>query len=566
MVKVKDNQIFVETATLEAKIEKGYLIYLKSKITGEEFINVHVPSCVPALELVYNNNEAFGIGEMKFGSTEVFQLSDRLAEIRLSNWDGDGVITVSEDPETHDLLIKPSAYSSRPGVKSCRWNISGLRPDLQLVAPFFQGVKLDLNDPLIRNTHWEWPVMWEAGFAILQGEKSGFWVHCRDTQYRYKALTVGRDGCTNSLGFETEAYGPLDNNLAAGGIEWRINVYKGDWEVPASIYRDWLWEAYDLKKQEDKRKDWFYDIKMAISWCPTDIRILESLSRKVDPRKVIIHLPHWRTDKYDTNYPTYIPNKEAIAFIERGKELGYHIMPHCNSMEVDPLNPAYDYVKDFQFRDVSTKRIRGWTWYEGKWDLEIPNSNAQLTKHRDKFLIIKIHPGLSMWRHILGERIFKAVSELDIDTIFIDITLNTFNLHNCLVENTTPTEGIKLLIDHVSSLSKGLAVGGEGLNEITMQGLSFAQAHLFKSWQNNNIEGLERTGGCPLNSFMYGRLCKLIGYSYLSGETEFEEIRMKVDESRGVLPTLTFPRGKDPVEFIEHPNKMVKIIFEKANS
>lgn len=566
MVKVKDNQIFVETATLEAKIEKGYLVYLKSKITGEEFINVHAPYCVPALELVYNNNEAFGIGEMKFGCTEVFQLSDRLAEIRFSNWDGDGVITVSEDPETHDLLIKPSAYSSRPGVKACRWNISGIRPDLQLVAPFFQGVKLDLSDPLIRNTHWEWPVMWEAGFAILQGEKGGFWVHCRDTQYRYKALTVGRDDCTNSLGFETEAYGPLDNNLAAGGIEWRINVYKGGWEVPASIYRDWLWEAYDLKKQEDRRKDWFYDIKMAICWCPTDIRILESLSRKVDPRKVIIHLPHWRTDRYDTNYPTYIPSKEAIAFIERGKELGYHIMPHCNSMEVDPLNPVYDYVRDFQFRDVNTKRIRGWTWYEGKWDLEIPNSNAQLTKHRDKFLIIKIHPGLSMWRHILGERIFKAVSELDIDTIFIDITLNTFNLHNCLVENTTPTEGIKLLIDHVGSLYKGLAVGGEGLNEITMQGLSFAQAHLFKSWQNNNIEGLERTGGCPLNSFMYGKLCKLIGYSYLSGETEFEEIRMRVDEARGVLPTITFPSGKDPVEFIERPNKMVKMIFEKANS
>lgn len=88
MVKVSGNKIFVETQTLEATIEKGYLISLKSKITGEEFIKADNIYRVPALELVYNNDEAFGIGEMKFGSVEAFQLSDRCAEIRFSNWDG----------------------------------------------------------------------------------------------------------------------------------------------------------------------------------------------------------------------------------------------------------------------------------------------------------------------------------------------------------------------------------------------------------------------------------------------------------------------------------------------
>jgi hypothetical protein len=33
-------------------------------------------------------------------------------------------------------------------------------------------------------------------------------------------------------------------------------------------------------------------------------------------------------------------------------------------------------------------------------------------------------------------------------------------------------------------------VGGEGLNEITMQGQSFAQAHLLKSW-HDSIDGLD---------------------------------------------------------------------------
>ncbi|NMB97306.1 MAG: hypothetical protein GYA02_11970, partial [Clostridiaceae bacterium] len=352
MIKVSGDQIFVETKTLEAKFDKGYLVYLRSKISDEEFVSLSSYCEIPALELVYAGNEAFGIDEMKFGNIEVFSFSNSYAEIRFNNWNGDGVIAISEDPETHDLLIRPSAYSSRPGVKSCRWNIMGIRSDLQVVAPFFQGVKLDPSDALIKNTRWEWPAMWEAGLVILQGTKSGFWIHCRDNQYKYKALSIGREGHINSLGLETQAYGPIDNNLAAGGIEWRINVYKGGWEVPASTYKTWLWEAYDLKKQENMRKEWFHNVRMAISWCPADVRILDSLSRKVDPQKVIIHLPRWRTDKYDTNYPSYILNSEAKAFIRRGKELGYHIMPHFNSMEVDPLNPVYNYVKDFQFRDI----------------------------------------------------------------------------------------------------------------------------------------------------------------------------------------------------------------------
>ena len=73
-------------------------------------------------------------------------------------------------------------------------------------------------------------------------------------------------------------------------------------------------------------------------------------------------------------------------------------------------------------------------------------------------------------------------------------------------------------------------VGGEGLNEITMQGLSFAQAHLFKSWQTS-IDGLERAGGCDLNHYLFGKLCRTIGYSGLSGKTKDEELQ-DADPSR----------------------------------
>jgi hypothetical protein len=173
--------------------------------------------------------------------------------------------------------------------------------------------------------------------------------------------------------------------------------------------------------------------------------------------------------------------------------------------------------------------------------------------------MVKIHPGLSMWRSILGENILGAARTLSLQAVFIDVTLNTYNLHNCLVESMTPTEGMRRLIEQVAALGDGLVVGGEGLNEITAQGLSFAQAHLFESWQDTR-PGLERTGGCPLNEFLFGKLCRTIGYSGLGGRDHNEELRMRIHEEHGAVPTLTV---KSPQE-ITHPNPTVKQILEKA--
>jgi len=90
------------------------------------------------------------------------------------------------------------------------------------------------------------------------------------------------------LGFDTEAYGPIDDNLSAGGLAWRINAYRGDWKVPAATYRGWLWRAYNLNAAEARRKQWIYEIRLALSWCPGDPAILDALSKRLDPRKILI--------------------------------------------------------------------------------------------------------------------------------------------------------------------------------------------------------------------------------------------------------------------------------------
>jgi len=552
----KDGIIQAETPALLARLERGFLTSLRNKASSEEYITGFDLRKFDALQLVYPRGETVDVGEQKFGKVETRQVTDLGAEVIFQNWDGDGVMSVSVDPASGDLVVEPSAFSSRPGVRACRWRLMGLRRDLKLVAPFFQGVSLNLDDPLIRSSHWAWPQAWEAGLAILQASSHGFSIHARDDRYRYKALHVGSDADPYLLGFDTEAYGPIDANLAAGGLAWRINVHQGDWRVPAERYRRWLWEAFSLEQEERRREPWLQALAMAVSWCPGDIAILNALAERADPRKVLLHFPDWRADAYDENYPTYVASEQAAAFLARAHELGFHVMPHFNVEEVDPGNPVYPEVRDFQFRDVETKRTYGWSWVNGR-SIGPPESNASRLDHRREKVMVKIHPGLSKWRSILCSRIQEAQRRHSLRDVFVDVTLNTFNLHNCLVENMTSSEGVNRLIHQIAGL--GLSAGGEGLNETFFQALSFAQVHLFRN-PSSAMEGLDRTGGCPLNTLLFGRLCRTFGYNGLGGRNANEELRAQIHESHGALPTITISSAAE----IANPTPAVKRALDNA--
>jgi hypothetical protein len=561
-IRLQDNRLQVETGTLTAVIDKGFITSLKSKASGEEFIKPFDVNQSAALQLLYPSAEVVGLDESKFGNITSRVLSDDRAEVIFHSWDADGVLGITADPETGDLVVEPGAYSSRPGVAACRWNLRGLREDCDLVAPFYHGVRLKLDDPLIRDSRWTWPLSWQAGLGILQARSGGFWVHTQDDSYRYKSLKVGNKTDAYVLGMDSEAYGPLDNNLSAGGIAWRINVYQGDWKVPAASYRDWLWRAYNLQAQERRRPEWLYGLKFALSWCPSDPEILDAVAKRFDPRTVLIHIPQWRTDPYDENYPTYVASESTKALLAKGQAMGFHIAPHFNAVDMDPMHPVYELLRDFQYRDLERKTIAGWVSERyNKLRLAVPESNNNRRGHREKKVMVKIHPGLGMWRSILGENIAKAVNDLSLDTVFVDVTLYTPNIHNCLVESTTPTEGMKLLLNHVASSKRGLAVGGEGHNEIIMQEQSFGQAQLFPV-DRKDLDGLKRTGGCPLNEFLFGKLSRTTGYAGLAGRNPDDQLRIQIYEQHGSIPSLAIRSAKE----LTDPNPFVKDFLKRIGA
>ncbi|HSV72648.1 MAG TPA: DUF6259 domain-containing protein [Chthonomonadales bacterium] len=553
MIECRDALVTVTTPALKAIFDRGWLVSLRCGVTGEVWVDAPAPDA-SALQIVHVPDDAVDVADRRSGRVEVIALSPSRAQVRFHGWDADGVLDVGVDEATGEVLVEPAASSARPGVLACRWRLPRVRPGLDLVAPFFQGVRLPPGDPLLQR-RWTWPQWWEAGLAILQGGNGGWWVHCRDVRYRHKALHIA-DG---ALALDTEAYGPVDCNRASGGLAWRIGVHTGGWHEAAEKYRRWLWGAYGLGRQESRRKPWQSDIRLALCWYNGDIEVLEALAEAVDPRATLIHFSAWRTDRYDQNYPDYVASQEALKAFERASALGFHVMPHCNAVDMDPTNPAYALVRDFVYRDVVSGRALGWAWDPAAGGMDVPNSGRALQENRSRNVMVKVHPGLSLWRSLLAERVQRAVRQTGTDAVFLDVTLCSHNLRESLVEGTTSTEGMGRLIDEISQIDGGLAVGGEGLNEITMQAHSFAQVHLFTSWQRN-CEGLARTGGCDLNARLFGRLCRTIGYSGLGGRTDDEELRMRLHEEHGAIPTITVGSAED----IRHPTRAVRRALEGA--
>jgi hypothetical protein len=213
-------------------------------------------------------------------------------------------------------------------------------------------------------------------------------------------------------------------------------------------------------------------------------------------------------------------------------------------------------VRDFQYRELENKKLIGWTW---RGEGPVPESHEDRLRHKGQRVNIRLHAGLSLWRSLLAEEILKLVKELPLKALYLDVTMNTHNVHNCLVENTTPTEGMKRLQKTIKSLGNGLVLAGEGRNEINMQDQSFSIVHLFKSWFEN-IDGLERIKPCPLGEFLFGRWSRAFGASRLSGKNPAEQFRIKMQIAFGGIPTITI----DSAEEIEKPNAAVEEVLRLA--
>lgn len=536
MITIQENKIIADTKTQTVVFVDGRLTQVKSKLDGKYYLNDSAQRDIP-ITLVYASDRTLPLGKVENCQTETTVYSDHMVNISYGTWNGHGELLIEEETETGAVCITPSVHSSRPGVLACRWEMYGLDPELTMTLPFLQGFQARLDDPILK---WDifkdlrYPYRWEENFVAFGTALGGLWVYNEGDRNRFKFLRVGNKETPYCAAFDAQNYGPVEDLLSAGGVTWKINTYAGDWTVPVNHYRRILMADPAWRKSSATLPDWFDDIKLVYCWCPTDEKILDTLSQYIDPKHVLIHLPHWRIHKYDQQYPDYTASPEAKAFIQKGNAMGYHIAPHFNCYEIDPSLPEFELVRDFRYRDVENAQVWGWGFMFNSTDWGIPEDNTTLRTTRHRNVMTKIHPALPAWRNLFAKNVKKAIDENDLHVVFLDTSHNTLNLRNELVNDTTTIDGAWDLLSMVQRINGGVTIGGEGMNE-TLMCQHFAQGH--SMYNGPELEMIPVENYLPINATLYGGLCHLIGY-HTQKTRERRMMQDACDAKRGFLPTL----------------------------
>jgi len=556
-ITIENKTITITTSRLTAVFEGSDLVELRDP--RGKLLAGRGEKPLPALTLRFTHGEATPLCVSPYHEVTVVKLGERVAHVHVADENGDACLRLTVDDRDR-LVVEPSAHTIRRNLCAVVWTLPGIAADMKLVAPFYQGCRQELTHPLVAGQHWEWPHRWEAGFVILQGAEGGFSVSSFDAHARPKAVSVGKDEQANSLSFHSEVHGPAHDSVAVGSLAWVIDTHAGDWQEPAGVYRDWLHRAVRVEELRRRRPDWVGDIRLALQWAHNDLAVLDALATVIAPAKVLIHQSGWRADPYDVNYPEYTAGEAGQAYLDKARAMGFRVMPHGNYFAIDPNHPAFPRLTDFVARQFGTQRLMAWRWKNGGCPAP-PQGFGTLTNLRDEKLMYYLHTGASVWRRMLAEKIAAAIARHRLTAIFVDQTLCTWNLDNALVENLSMVEGAVALTRELSELDGPLAVGGEGLNEMTMRHQSFAQAHLFHSF-HHNCPHLAELDPVPVGDFLYGDLCKTMAYTNIDGETPESRLRLDIHERLGALPSLIVRKPQQVLQ----PNDAVRRVLEMANS
>jgi len=566
MIQLTEKGLRAETATTRVEFEGCRLVSIQDRVTGEEFLERGAGESSPGFELLHQNGRRDALGVHPLASqVQTVLLTDTIAEIVLNDWECDVSIRISLDESSGDILIEPSAWTMQGGVAGLGMNIPGVRTDLEVVGPFQQGARAALAHPQMQGKNAAWPSDWEAAFLVFAGKDSGFTVQAWDEHFIFKGVQIGHEKSPQAVTFFTYASGPLETNRCTGNLCWRISAYRGDWTVPVLRYRDWYWKAYRLDEALSLRPEWVEPLKLAVSWCPTQPALLDALAARIDPGLVFIHLPNWRPFIYDQDYPSYVAGEQGQAFIQKARQMGFHVAPHTNTCQMSPDHPFFFQARDFCTRAPSDLRWGGWSWLPVKgWGaFGPPQSYSLMPAHKDWNILVNVHLAWSPWRRQLTRQVAELVRTQALDSIFVDVAQWIHNSDNATLENLSYAEGSLKLIRELTELAPKFCVAGEGRNEISAQFLSMMQFHLYNFAHVHAIDGedvswaLECT--LPVNKFLFQGLSRGIGYHYGQGLNR----RVMIDTTlkQGAIPTLIF-QTPDPVAELD--GEEARYILENA--
>ena len=429
------------------------------------------------------------------------------------------------ETDTGDLMIRQQASAKQDGVWGVSWWIADIPLTYAILVPGTSGVRLTADAPGISHQY-DYPLLWEAQFVVIEGQQGGFYVWAEDAVGRYKRLVVERHADGWRLGFYTINDAPFDRLTDCHGVCWRLNTYRGDWRVAARRYRDWLHRQAGPVPIAEQRPSWVKDIRGCVIM-PLDDRLLDKLPEYFDPQQTLLYLYDWRLPGYDRNYPDYEQMRpQLIPLMRRARESGFRVMLHVNYFGLDPLHPLYKQFERYQVRSPWGDHEKQW-WV---WPPENPDIRFAY-----------INPACQAWRDLFTTAMVRLCQQTGADALHLDQTLCIYNDNNGRIDGMSMMEGNIALHQQLREALPDVALSGEGLNEITYRHEAFAQRHV---WGFDHAKGTyDRSwlnAAHPISSYVLRPFTVIYGYLGCASP-EDEHLYAAWNEAYrhwGVIPTL----------------------------
>lgn len=526
-----------EAPSLTATWTDGVLTSVTNRTTGETFGGPGFPALT---------------GLRRLQGQEVWNDTARLE----SHPNGFTLKWAEGDEETHlttewtateagDLRITQQACSAAAGLFGVQWGWV-VTDTCEVLVPGNSGQRLSAEAPLGRR-EFDYPIGWEAQFVLVQGKRGGILVFAEDNAQHFKTLSVEHRRGAFRLGFEARCTAPFETLTEASSPAWRMHPYTGNWLVGAGFYRDWAERTFHLTQLADQQPAWVKDIQFVVICGLEDEAFLKALAEQVEPGKTLLYVPGWRRDGYDRNYPDYTAIEGFAEQIQRAHALGFRVMPHVNHFGCTPENPAYQALALYHLTDPFSHQKLYWDW---------PRATPPI-----KFAYI--NPAARAWRELFVARMKEFCDQYHPDALHLDQTLCIFNDAQGLVDGLNCMQGNLELHRALRQTLPGVALSGEGLNEITCRYEAFAQRHVYginhadAEW-NNRLIGLAH----PVSSAVLTPYTTIYGYLGMANpaSVDFYFAFRAAYERWGVIPTLAFPSQ----ESLKQPTPLLETLLQEA--
>ena len=445
----EDGEVFAETDRYQVRFKNGSFVHLHNKLTQETYTH-------QGIETIPDGDHHFAFNSYRIpyaDSLEVEKVAPLAAKLTAvwqeRQYQKTLMMWVSIDERTGDLIIKQEGFDVS-GAALIAWRFGNLdHNQVSVILPSDGGLCITADAP--EHLSLDSPGSpWQARLALLQGHVGGCSIMSVDETYRFDRFNYTRSPDTFEVEFITENVFPSEDHLEdyqhITSTTWRLNTYRGDWQVPAERYRQGMIQRNASRVARPPA--WVKDIQLVIMYCsfhrPQHIlRMFDFIAKQIDPKNVLFYCRGgWMPE--GSMWPDHPVRADIPVLMSAAKRHGFRVMLYAGFLYVGQDHPIYPEWEPFFYRG-ERGGITG-------WEMELGGPAL-------------INPAYSEYREYYVQVLQNLQSTYNIDGFALDF--NNYVPNQKPIEGVTSIQGNMLLHEALIAAMPGVVFAGERTSELT---------------------------------------------------------------------------------------------------